>query len=493
MSLMIDLDLNKNENIETGTSNIAEAMAELTSATESFTITCAQLDILTVATENIESGLKLSNAVAAKGDTNTAIVIGVESLKAGLHIIGQESIVSDIVPATEDITVANESIGSILKSMWEKIKELGKKFWEWVKGLLGKLMNAVTSVVGSGETPADKLLQKLRKLKNDGKDLPSGAEFKEEEQETLAKDIRIPLAMFNKDFGAVGIEEYLKEVSGTSSVAKTSTVTFIKSLIKQVEELLNTPIKDLTFDKVKAIAVKLPDAQTSKNFEVVDGLSKSAAIFLESKKEKVKSKLGIKKDDENFVTVMPTGITGSKITTLVIKVDKDGKEAREALANVTDGSDLASKLEKAVKGIKVSEVTFTAEDLGIEVNDVKSNVKPVGLDDGIKIATEAQKINKDTVKDIDRAKKDMEDEAKEFEKLVKQLGKNIKEFDKNGADEKDVEKLGKAVNAIGDHVMKMQIQYGKAITNGAQSSAENVLKSGVLKIIDKSTEKYTAS
>ena len=475
------IDLNMNGNKPTGAKvDFATALMDLHTAEEGFTVTCAKYDLLTTACENIEAGIALSEAIAAKGDDNTAVAVATESLRQNLKVIGQEHLTSEVVtPGTESIVAANEGIKDILKKAWEAVKALGAKIWKWITSVFKKVYSAVGSAIGSGSN-VDKLITELREIvaaKKEGLTVPD-MPTDEDKANAIASHYKIYSTLFSgKKFGKAGIKDVAASLSSkpASLTALETTTAIAEAMANNAENFKAEEVAKLYKD------LEVPAA----DFDV------NSVAYLKNIETELKNKAGFDKDSDTKVKVVRSSFSATKISVLVISVNKKAMAGITTLAGATSNtpmSDITDAMDDVASGYKMKLIDLSADDLELKDKDFVSKIELLNAADclevvnAIKTAGESVSKNGDMVsKGIDRLKSRAE---KAFKDLDTAIAKSLK------ADESKAKSAQKAALSAAKAFNAVTVTAAKDVTKLAISNADNILKSSILTVVTESMAKF---
>jgi len=413
------------------------AYADIVAAQEALTTNDMQIQLLTTGTENLESGIALADAIAAKtGDAATAVVVGKEALTSSLRVIGQADLADTIITAgTEDITAATESMGDVLKKMVEKGKELAKKVWEFIRNLIAKVVKFVKGIFGKGDDTAEQLVALLKKAKTDGKTKLDVDEFDEATRMRLAKNVKALIYTVKGDIDGDALNVAAMKLESILDGAKASA-----NKDAAVAEILKG--KDVpTFEselKGLASAAKGVDPKTEDGLAVLkDWSAKLLKLSVgeveangsSSVQDIIKDDLGGLTDQvedaigEDYAKVLVT-VTGSdynKFVVTVTYVTEEAVEAAKAIGDSKDFAELKSNVRKAYAGLKVKTVTVAPDES--ELKDLSDKIKPVDFNAADKVAKTLKSVAKKADDTAKKMEKSIEKAEKEIQKTLDAVAK----------------------------------------------------------------------
>lgn len=413
------------------------AYADVVAAKEALATNDMQIQLLSTGVENLESGIALADAIAAKtGDAATAVVVGKEALTTSLRVIGQADIADSIITAgTEDITAAVESMGDVLKKMVDKTKELAKKVWEFIRNLIAKVVKFVKGIFGKGDDTAEQLVELLKKAKSDGKTKLDADEFDEATRMRLAKNIKALIYTTKGDIDGDTLNNAAMELENILTGAKAKS-----NKDAMVSEILSG--KDVpTFEgelKGLANAAKATDPKTETGLSTLkdwcakivklsvgkvdaDGNSSVQDILkddLGGLTDKVEDAIG---EDYAKVLVTVTGADFNKMALTITYVTEEALEAVKAIGTAKDFSELKSSVRKAYAGLKVKTVTVAPDES--ELKDLSDKIKPVDFNAADKIAKTLKSVAKKADDTAKKMEKSIEKADKEIQKTLDAVAK----------------------------------------------------------------------
>lgn len=186
------------------------------------------------------------------------------------------------------INVFTESDDSVMKKAWNATKEFFSKIWEWLKSVVSGIIRFFT------KSSVDRLIVKLKELKNEGKlkNSKQVAGFNEDTDQPEWKDVEILKGI---DPNSLDVDAVFKLVNDFSEEVKKGAEGFkgegsgIKNFISQAEDFLK---KDTVKDKFKANDEKSSDLDA-----VIAVLERMSAADIPSKGRKLLKKLEFDKSN----------------------------------------------------------------------------------------------------------------------------------------------------------------------------------------------------
>lgn len=161
---------------------------------------------LGAAMNQVSETMETANAVAGteSGDAMGQAIMSTGIVCASITMGGTAADVQDVVDGNLS---ASDFFGKIV----EAAKDAAKKVWEFIRNLLNKGADLIAGIIGSNGTSGKVLVDKLKKLKKDGKTNLGDAEFSKATQERLAK--LYPVLIGSKlDFS--GISKFIQDTAG---------------------------------------------------------------------------------------------------------------------------------------------------------------------------------------------------------------------------------------------------------------------------------------
>jgi len=158
----------------------------------------------------LEEAAEFSKAVAQK-DRSLGSVVAQEMAAIALSNINQDHLAGELVPANEDITVAEEGIKDTMKNVWDKIKEYAKKAWEFIRNLIMKVVDFVKGIFGKEGATYQELADLVKKLKKEKKTDLSVDEFPEATAKRLVS--KVTVVMLEKGNKKLTGNEYVEFVN----------------------------------------------------------------------------------------------------------------------------------------------------------------------------------------------------------------------------------------------------------------------------------------
>lgn len=477
---MFRIDLNdSNYTYGNEDANLVSLAHEINVASEGLLIDSAKLDLITVSAENIISGAKMANAIAAKGDQSTAVAVAHESLKSGLAVIGQAQVADMVLAGTEDITVATEGIKDTLKKMWAKTKEFVKKIWEWVKKLVSKVKDFIMGALGKKSgLPAFELYEELVKAKQEGKKL-GDAKLKDEDKEKYGEHYDVFAKITGKKFGVDGITEIMD--------------LFNPAMLEASSKVLGKAISDSLEDAKKlAESVKsgkdVPVSAVSGKFSFLDPsnfTSKEVTFAKELKiadevKKVLNKELKIKEDEKSAFCVFTT-ITANNVKALVLVLSSDATKKLKELKSQSTLSDIASSIDSIYSDLKVE--TFTIDKDKLDAKDAgEKALELIDVEPALKLINVVQ----DRFTAIGDFAKYLDNAINSSAKGIDQVLDIMKDVEVSEKSEKGFNKLIDALRKYAEVVTKVSKEFGL----GLKGSSDLMTSSDLLSVIKLSLEKY---
>jgi len=378
---------------------------EVRAANEDLNTAGLALAALDKTARELEEAAEFSKAVAQK-DNSLGAVVAQEMVSIALSNINQDHLAGELVPANEDITVAEEGIKDTLKNVWEKVKEYAKKAWEFIRNLVMKVVDFVKGIFGKEGATGDELDKLLKKLDKEKRTVLEDKEFPEATAKRLADKVKVILV--EKD----------KKLAGSDYV------NFIDEQYKLVSKVVNnvdnafpsTPAVDITKNTIaginvgdsadyQALALKVWEDLTGqkeiKAFELNDGIKDAVADQLESTLDKYKA---------YYLSVV--GKTPTKATILVVGLKEDGDVVKSGMTK--------DDFNSFIKNLEVSAVVVDIP--ADEYKDKYENIVPLDFPEASSVAKELKEKGKKAAKDAEKVQKQIDKKAKEVEKEInKQL------------------------------------------------------------------------
>jgi len=479
-----------------------QALMDLGAAQESLNIAYAEYSVLTTAVENIEDGVALADAIAAKGDESTAVSVARESLRQNLKVIGQEALTSQVVAGTESISAANEGIKDVIAKAWEKTKEIVKKIWDFIMNLVSKAVQFFKGLIGKGDTTSVRLKALIKKLKDGKVTELEGAEFTDKQKEAFAEKFSILAVKDNvTPSGIVAqiglIQEVFESVDKDAILQKVITRYLF---VGDDESIDNELAKDLSDDEIIKIIESNVTSKSDKEFvPVING---KTILDLNLKPIDAKSPVATAVGEafEDIVDaekyeIIVAGVGFNKAHCVGAYYDEDSddklKDLNEAVEkfngekNVANGKKVLSKLSSFLRSLKV--VTFTASPEKDEYEDNTKNVEPVSFDGLNEISDAMKDADKNTKTKIDKFEKAIDKKAKDVKKRIDANAKNAKKAEGVKAEVKDVISV---FNTVLKDELNTQTKISKAIAQGVVDAAKSLTTGPVWDICKASADLY---
>jgi hypothetical protein len=485
----IDILGNEKQHKVEGTTDVTAALMDVSVAEEGLLVSSMELALATTALENIEDGVALADAIAAKGDETSAVVVANEVLRQNLKVLGQEAVASQVTAGTESIVAANESITDMLKKAWEKTKEMALKVWKWIVDMVSKAGHFLMGLIGKGDSTYERIKKLVKKHKDAKTTNLDGQEFSESVQKAI--NAKFKLLAVDKNIDASNIvkvleanQESLKEANEGrteilgSTISNTDAVSTIVDFYKNIVDT-NFYDKDGKFDKTKKtnfigalekITGQLPLSGGSIPKSWTFG-TKSAPSTKELEKmvqEGVED--AISDASGGLILTLSEGV--ASVRCLAVYVSEDHEETLEDFksSKAKDEFDPAKCVNaalKVVKSIKVKEVNVSPEESDYEDNF--KDVAPLEF-------SEIENIQ-DALKDADKqAGKIIKSYGDKITKEKKDLEKAVKtEFITNKDAKEDLAKVAPKARTIVNALISIKTTVAKALATGAINAAKEVI------------------
>jgi len=477
---------------ENGAIDPVAALQDVQVGEESLLVTSANFDMLVTACENIEAGVALGEAIAAKGDESTGVAVANESLRQNLAMIGQEHIVSAVVtPGTESIVAANEGIGEMLKKAWEKTKEIAMKIWKWILDLVGKVGHFLSSLVGKGDTTYERLVKLVKKHKDAKTTNLDGQEFSESVQKAINNKFKLLSLTGDVSSGSIG--EFISSQSTLMEAVESMKnevlqaqmpMADIENMMKYAQGFTENGGNDkedvvTIANMVKGMIKTLP--VNSSKLELDNDASKVAAGFknidiLDAAEQAV--------GDVEGGVVSAVGMSFDKLRCLAVCVTTEAKDAMADLEKLPSEADAKpskafSLANKIANGIKVVEFIVAPE--ASEYEDNFKDVEPLEFTEVETLKNDMKDLDKTAAKVIKGYGAKISKEKKDMEKLLKST---MKEIDKSASPISDKVKslIGRIINA--------KTKIAKAVAAGVTSTAKDMVTSPVYDYAVESAKLY---
>ena len=371
------------------------------------------LSALNKTAKDLEASAEFSKAVAQK-DPALGSVVAQEMVSVALSNIGQEEMAGEVVPAGEDIMVAEEGIKDTMKKVWDKIKEYAKKAWEFIRNLIMKVVDFVKGIFGKEGSTGDELEKLLKNLDKDKKTVLNDNEFPEQTAKRLTSKVKVVLVEKNKKLSGKEYTDFINEQydivknvvdKPDDAFPDVPTVDLDKNLIYDIEIKSDTDYKTLAEKVWKG----LTGQDNVKTVELKTNLGKAISDQLESTLDKFKI---------HYSKVV--GKTPVKATILVIGLKEDGDVVKSGMTQ--DDFD---------KFIKNLEVTSVVVDIPTdEYADMYENIIPLDFAEASSIAKELAEKGKKAAKNAEKIQKTVDKKAKETDKNISKQFKDVDTSDK---------------------------------------------------------------
>jgi len=447
--------------------DVVAALMDVQVAEEGLLVASANYDMLVTACENIEAGVALGEAIAAKGDEASAVVVARESLRQNLKVLGQEHVVGMVVTAgTESITAANEGITDMLKKAWEKTKEIAMKIWNWIVDLVSKVGHFLASLVGKGDTTYERLVKLVKKHKDNKMTNLDGQEFSESTQKAIAKKIKILAA--SKKTSSSKIVEALTGIGNKMNTFEGDKSTFGEFVDADVSIFGSDALTagDIV-EKGNTIIGKLIKDEMKANIAISGtvGLENDTKDAIVTKAEEVAGSA-----DKGSIEILGYGF--NKVYCVVIGVNDDYADASKNWETVEtkqnsdefDVAKAATTLNKLLKTVYVHEFVYEPEPS--EYEDNVKDISPLEFPEVEDIMKEMKDVDKKAVKVVKSYGNKIDKHKKDIEKVLK--AKFTEASGRDGAEKSVAGKLRSAVSALINIKTKISKAKASAVTNMAR-------------------------
>ena len=426
------------------------------------------LSALNKTAKDLEASAEFSKAVAQK-DPALGSVVAHEMVSVALSNIGQEEMASEVVPAGEDIMVAEESIKDTMKNVWNKIKEYAKKTWEFIRNLIMKVVDFVKGIFGKEGSTGDELDKLLNKLKKDKKTVLDETEFPEQTAKRLVEKVSI-LALNDKKLTSDVYVKYIKLQAG---------------LFDKADEAINKiKPEDISIDESKktflGVAVINGDKLTN-----LDALA-NAVWKLLTNSDKIKTNIDKSSvsdlddlaqdylDKYEINHLVPVGLTPNKVVVTHIGLKDEGAEA------IKKGSSMELEdFKKFINNLEVSSIVIKPPK--DEYEDKYENVVPLDYPSALAVATALKDNGKKATNKADKLSKAVDKKAKAVEKeLGKILDKHITE----------PEAFSNLITASLTKVITLYTNAARELVKGSSDTLLSVARSTIGDIVKESARLY---
>ena len=469
-----------------------DAQMDYIAAQEDLASAGLALAALSKTEKDLEKAENFAQAVASK-DPALASVVAHEMVSLALANIGQDAYTSDIVPAHEDYSVAEENIKDTIKSVWEKIKEFTKKVWEFIRNLIAKVFDFVKSIFGKEGSSYQELEKLLTKLKKEGKTYLEKDEFEKSVRERLAEKVGgVLLKNKGKKLNGAAYTNYLDEgntLLGTAASAKPTTISAGISI--------NTSDNKITIANSEIeIATGTDGAKTVSGAQaaikaimkalggVTDDYDNTKLVFGPGAKEPWAS---VKDDVEDKVNQFEAGfiisscLRDSKIGFTIIGVKEDGVDAYKSL---TDGIDL----NKARAGLKKFfgnvEITYVeVKPSKTDIVDEMENVIPVDYAEAVSIKDKMKDLGKKAETNAEKIKNNIDKIAKEANKAIDNLAKELEKDESSD--------IATVVNSVLPRISSLEASFYRNHYKGLADTALSFARNNIADVVKESARLYT--
>jgi len=469
-----------------------EAYEGVVNAAENLEKTSVELDMLNGTIANIENSNSLASAVAdATGDNATAVAVGRESLRMSLNMIGQAHLADEAYAGSENLKAGAEGAGEFLKAAWDKVKETAKKIWDWIKELITKVTNWILDIFGRKEDSAEKLIELLKKLKENDKTKLEATEFSKDVQLRLAKEM--PLLAASKNVSSADIETFIDETAKLiTSNANTNMNKELVSIKSEINAILNK-FQDKTdggLESINGVPVKNSGTTFITTVEKFIGLKKGYIGTKEDVDNQVEDLVG--EFDRAIATLV--GMTPVKKTFLVKGISENGAEAIENIKNnKIDGEDMTTWKEftvqftKVVSGIFVKTITIDINDISDATGNAEY-IKPLEYSECTSIAKKLKDTSKTLEKTIKTFNSDIDERKKQYEKTTDELEKYYKTPDTNRNTINDTARVS-YIKGL-EKLNGFETTMNKTLSASMADTAKSIVRSKFAHIVIESTKLY---
>jgi len=470
-----------------GNLDVVAALMDVQTAEEGLLVTSANFDMLTTACENIEAGVTLADAIAAKGDETSAVIVARESLRQNLRVLGQEHILGKVVtPGTESITAATEGIGDMLKKAWAKTKEIAMKIWKWIVDLVSKVGHFLASLVGKGDTSYERLVKLVKKHKDAKTTNLDGQEFSESVQKALAK--KFATLALTKNVDASGVTGLLESLEEQLKDAEKGKAHILSSFVDK---------QYLTDDGLNVEEVEKALGDIEKVGSLVDRSFTPATVFkinsdsIEIKNNDLRDEIiekaeGVAGGDAKGGDITVVGMTFNKVYCIVTYVNDDYDEIAENLKEAIEAKPEKSAVKtlnamaKSVSAFKVAEFTVTYES---DDDDAYKTIDPLEFPEIESIKDSMKTFDKAAVKIVKNYGDKISKEKSKYEKALKTEFKTLL----NDKDNKDIIAKTKTVFSA---LINASTKITKAKSQALVNVAKDMLASPVYDYCAESAKLY---
>ena len=468
-----------------------DAQMDYIAAQEDLASAGLALAALSKTEKDLEKAENFAQAVASK-DPALASVVAHEMVSLALANIGQDAYTSDIVPAHEDYSVAEENIKDTIKSVWEKIKEFTKKVWEFIRNLIAKVVDFVKSIFGKEGSSYQELEKLLTKLKKEGKTYLEKDEFEKSVRERLAEKVGgVLLKNKGKKLNGAAYTNYLDEgntLLGTAASAKPTTISAGISI--------NTSDNKITIATKEIAIATANNAKTVSGMQeaikatmktlggVTDDYDNTKLVFGPGAKEPWAS---VKDDVEDKVNQFEAGfiisscLRDSKIGFTIIGVKEDGVDAYK---NLTDNMDLNKARTALKKFFGNVEVTYVeVKPSKTDIVDEMENVIPVDYAEAVSIKDKMKDLGKKAETNAEKIKNNIDKIAKEANKAIDNLAKEL-EKDENSD-------IATVVNSVLPRISSLEASFYRNHYKGLADTALSFARNNIADVVKESARLYT--
>ncbi|RKY71325.1 MAG: hypothetical protein DRP97_02255 [Candidatus Latescibacterota bacterium] len=467
------------------------ALMDVQVAEEGLLIACTNFDMLTTACENIEAGVVLADAIAAKGDENTAVAVAIESLRQNLKVLGQEHIAGMVVTAgTESITSANEGISDMLGKAWAKTKEIAMKIWNWIVDLVSKVGNFLASLIGKGNSTYERMVKLVKKHKDAKTTNLDGAEFSESVQKSL--NTKFKILATEKDISSSTISESITEMTSLLEVLDSAKSDILKAelpfnnienMMKYAEAYTTANGGDKKNADAIATVVKSIISNTttfSKDFKL-DAVAQKK--FGSNKVLDILDAAEAAVGDVEGGVVSVLGASFSGIRCIAVCTTSDATDAMDEFDKLSGDDKKVSKIfslaGKILNNVKVVEFTVSPEESDYEDN--AKDIMPLEFSEIESLKDDMKDADKKSAKIVKSFGDKIAKEKKEVEKLLKTTMKNI---DKSAAPISD------KIKSILSKVVNNNTKIAKAKASAVTAMAKDLVASPVYDYCAESAKLY---
>jgi hypothetical protein len=351
-----------------------------------------KVDMLEKGAKILSDSISANDALVAKGYESEAgaspVVSGYEAVCVMLGVDG------NAVAGFESDD--GKKAEGLLKKIWDGIKKAAAVVWKAITDMFAKIKTFVSGLIGKGDTTGDVIEKAAEKADDKEK------EVSEKDSELIAKDLAVLGLLDYEVVDSESISNMLGyQVEALKAVTDIDLVKGIDTLEREIKVLIASKDLKNDFEKV-ANKIKEPFETIVGKLPNVDNI-KSAKVKKQIADKITKATKGAKDGETASTDIYTTGLTGSKLSVLLVtKYTKDGVDRIKATPltlKLTD-KELSEfiKSNKKMKTLKKSDLSALGKKY-IDANKIVTNFNKIDVK---KVSEKATSLLTDMEKVLER-------------------------------------------------------------------------------------------